>query len=162
MNRPVMPTAEQEAIAQRRLAPALPVHHMMGLGEPSPTAGEPAPPVPGLQRPTKLGAHGAHPSAGALDLALGPPVDLHHTAVAGQAAGRLCTHAGTVMQLREAGLPILTPCKCCFGSLKHADHWMAADDLLGRPEAVLTAAGDGGMSTVLIRYGKRYQKPVDR
>ena len=27
------------------------------------------------------------------------------------------------LALRE-GLPILTPCKCCFGSFKHADHWL--------------------------------------
>lgn len=30
------------------------------------------------------------------------------------------------------GLAILTPCKCCFGALKHADHWMAVDGLLRR------------------------------
>ncbi len=29
------------------------------------------------------------------------------------------------LALAEArGLTILTPCKCCFGSLKHAEHWM--------------------------------------
>lgn len=25
---------------------------------------------------------------------------------------------------RQAGLPLLTPCMCCYGNLMHADHWM--------------------------------------
>jgi heterodisulfide reductase subunit B len=28
------------------------------------------------------------------------------------------------------GLPILTPCKCCFGTLKHAGHWLRRDPVL--------------------------------
>lgn len=28
------------------------------------------------------------------------------------------------------GLPMLTPCKCCFGSFKHAQHWLGRDERL--------------------------------
>lgn len=27
----------------------------------------------------------------------------------------------------RAGLPIMTPCKCCFGSLRHAQYWLEAN-----------------------------------
>lgn len=39
-------------------------------------------------------------------------------------------------------LPLLTPCKCCYGSLKHADHWMRKDaDLRRQVSAVLADEG---------------------
>ncbi len=28
------------------------------------------------------------------------------------------------------GLPMLTPCKCCFGNFKHAQHWLSKDEAL--------------------------------
>jgi heterodisulfide reductase subunit B len=36
----------------------------------------------------------------------------------------------------RAGLPILTPCKCCYGNMRHARHW-----LLRRPELREIVAG---------------------
>ncbi len=40
------------------------------------------------------------------------------------------------------GLPLMTPCKCCYGSLKHADHWMRNDaDLREQVNTVLAAEG---------------------
>jgi len=47
------------------------------------------------------------------------------------------------------GLNILTPCKCCFGSLKHADHWLREKRTLrDRINRVLNEEGmqwDGGV-----------------
>lgn len=31
---------------------------------------------------------------------------------------------------QEAGLPLLTPCKCCFGNLRHAQYWLARNTAL--------------------------------
>ena len=37
------------------------------------------------------------------------------------------------LALAEArDLDILTPCKCCFGSLQHARHWLTQDEKLAR------------------------------
>lgn len=42
----------------------------------------------------------------------------------------------------EAGLSIMTPCKCCFGNLKYAQHRLAADpELARRVDALLAAEG---------------------
>lgn len=42
----------------------------------------------------------------------------------------------------QAGLPILTPCKCCFGNLKYAAHRLIEDDLLtGRVSELLAQDG---------------------
>lgn len=39
-------------------------------------------------------------------------------------------------------LPLMTPCKCCYGNLKHADHWMRIDvDLRTQVNAVLAEEG---------------------
>lgn len=40
-------------------------------------------------------------------------------------------------------LPLMTPCKCCFGSMKHADHWMRKDS--GLREKVNTLLADEGL-----------------
>lgn len=38
------------------------------------------------------------------------------------------------------GLPILTPCKCCYGNLKHANHWIKQDqNLRQKIDALLSA-----------------------
>jgi len=40
------------------------------------------------------------------------------------------------------GLPLMTPCKCCYGNLKHADYWMRLDSGLRRQvNATLAAEG---------------------
>lgn len=41
-------------------------------------------------------------------------------------------------------LPLMTPCKCCYGSLKHADHWMRKDS--GLREKVNTLLADEGLA----------------
>lgn len=39
-------------------------------------------------------------------------------------------------------LPLMTPCKCCYGNLKHADYWLRKDNALRRKvNAVLDAEG---------------------
>ena len=38
--------------------------------------------------------------------------------------------ARNIALARAAGLDILTPCKCCYGSLKHAEHWLKNNGLL--------------------------------
>ncbi|BBD09237.1 CoB--CoM heterodisulfide reductase iron-sulfur subunit B family protein [Desulfovibrio ferrophilus] len=41
-----------------------------------------------------------------------------------------------------AGLPIMTPCKCCFGSLKHAAYWLRENhDLRAEVNATLSNEG---------------------
>ncbi|GAB7078827.1 CoB--CoM heterodisulfide reductase iron-sulfur subunit B family protein [Megalodesulfovibrio paquesii] len=41
-----------------------------------------------------------------------------------------------------AGATILTPCKCCFGNLRHAVYWLQrVDDLRRRVQTLLTAEG---------------------
>lgn len=41
-------------------------------------------------------------------------------------------------------LPLMTPCKCCYGSMKHADHWMRKDS--GLREKVNTLLADEGLA----------------
>lgn len=39
-------------------------------------------------------------------------------------------------------LPLMTPCKCCYGSLKHAEHWMRKDSgLRGKVNTLLAEEG---------------------
>ncbi len=40
------------------------------------------------------------------------------------------------------GLPLMTPCKCCYGNLRHADYWMHRDDKLRRRVNGLLARED--------------------
>jgi heterodisulfide reductase subunit B len=55
-------------------------------------------------------------------------------------------HAGMVAGARNLaiaaakGLPLMTPCKCCYGSLKHTDFWMRRDGRLRRHVNTLLAA----------------------
>ena len=47
------------------------------------------------------------------------------------------------LALAEAlGLDILTPCKCCFGSLKHARHWLRQDPQI-KAQVNARLAGEG-------------------
>lgn len=41
-------------------------------------------------------------------------------------------------------LPLMTPCKCCYGNLKHADHWMRKD--AGLREQVNGVLADEGLA----------------
>ena len=50
----------------------------------------------------------------------------------------LLSAARNLAQAETAGRPLLTPCKCCFGSLKHAEHMLREQkDLRKRVNAVL-------------------------
>ncbi len=49
--------------------------------------------------------------------------------------------AARVMAIAKArGLPIVTPCKCCFGNLKHADYWLQKRPLIAENISTLLAA----------------------
>jgi len=51
------------------------------------------------------------------------------------------------------GLPLMTPCKCCYGNLKHADHWMRKDaDLRQQVNAVLAREGLSWREDISIRH----------
>ena len=47
------------------------------------------------------------------------------------------------------GLPLMTPCKCCYGNLKHADHWMRRDSHLRRQ-----------VNSLLAKEGLAWQKDI--
>ncbi len=51
------------------------------------------------------------------------------------------------------GLALMTPCKCCFGNLKHADHWMHQDETLRRQiNALLAKEGLAWRQGIVIRH----------
>lgn len=51
------------------------------------------------------------------------------------------------------GVPILTPCKCCYGNLKHADHWMRQNHDLNRKVNILLAPeGLAWREGVVVRH----------
>jgi len=51
------------------------------------------------------------------------------------------------------GLPLLTPCKCCFGTLKYADHWLRNHEGLRRAiNAALREEGLAWDGTVEIHH----------
>ncbi len=50
-------------------------------------------------------------------------------------------------------LPLMTPCKCCYGNLKHADYWMRRDNTLRRRvNTLLAAEGLAWREDVSIRH----------
>lgn len=54
----------------------------------------------------------------------------------------LVSAARNLAMAEQAGLDLLTPCKCCFGSFKHAIHILESDSALkARVGAVLAAEG---------------------
>jgi heterodisulfide reductase subunit B len=51
------------------------------------------------------------------------------------------------------GLPLMTPCKCCYGSLKHTDHWMRQDAGLRRHvNAILADEGLAWTEDIVIHH----------
>lgn len=51
------------------------------------------------------------------------------------------------------GLPLMTPCKCCYGNLKHADYWMRRDSHLRRQvNAILAKEGLAWQKEIHIRH----------
>jgi heterodisulfide reductase subunit B len=53
----------------------------------------------------------------------------------------------------QKGLPILTPCKCCYGNLKQADYWMRRhDELRHRVNGLLKPEGLVWSRDVVIRH----------
>jgi heterodisulfide reductase subunit B len=53
----------------------------------------------------------------------------------------------------STGLPILTPCKCCFGNLKHADHWMRNNpDLNRKVNTLLAEEGLAWREGIVVRH----------
>ena len=49
--------------------------------------------------------------------------------------------------------PILTPCKCCYGNLRHADHWLRQNrDLRQQVNTMLAEEGLAWQDGVLIRH----------
>ncbi len=53
----------------------------------------------------------------------------------------------------RAGLDILAPCKCCFGTLKHAMHFMQEDaDLRGRVDRALAAEGLSWAGKIAVEH----------
>lgn len=58
------------------------------------------------------------------------------------AVAHLVSAARNLAMAEQAGLDLLTPCKCCFGSFKHAIHALAEDQgLLAKVNAVLADEG---------------------
>jgi len=53
----------------------------------------------------------------------------------------------------DRGLPLMTPCKCCYGHLKHADHWLQTESNLRRQvNAILSREGLSWRAGVSIRH----------
>lgn len=53
----------------------------------------------------------------------------------------------------QKGLPVLTPCKCCYGNLKHADYWMRRnDELRRRVNGLLEQEGLVWSKGVVVRH----------
>jgi len=51
------------------------------------------------------------------------------------------------------GLPLMTPCKCCYGNLKHADYWLRRkSDLRRQVNAVLSREGLAWQDGIPIRH----------
>lgn len=50
----------------------------------------------------------------------------------------------------RAGLPVMTPCKCCFGNLRHAAYWLEENRALaGRVDVLLAEEGLPGVAEAL-------------
>lgn len=65
----------------------------------------------------------------------------------------MTTAARNIAIAASKGLPLMTPCKCCYGNLKHADHWMRQDeDLRQQVNAVLCEEGLTWEAGVPIRH----------
>ena len=62
--------------------------------------------------------------------------------------------AARVLARAQAGqLPLLTPCMCCFGNLKYADHWLQKDSALrNRINDLLAADGLHWTPGMVIRH----------
>ncbi len=58
--------------------------------------------------------------------------------------------ARNIAKAEKLGADILTPCKCCFGTLTHADHWLRCDDGVRR-----------AINGVLRREGLEWQGTVE-
>ncbi len=51
------------------------------------------------------------------------------------------------------GLPLMTPCKCCYGSLKHTDYWMRRDNgLRSQVNAILAEEGLAWTDDIVIHH----------
>ena len=65
---------------------------------------------------------------------------------------------------QEAGLDILTPCKCCFGQLKHGRHWyLTEEQLKEKIDLTLAEEGRAAASTGLVQdpvSGRLEKRPV--
>jgi heterodisulfide reductase subunit B len=67
-------------------------------------------------------------------------------------AAMLCGARVLAMAARE-GLPLLTPCKCCYGNLKQADYWMRQNTALRHQ--INTLLGNEGLywrEDVVVRH----------
>lgn len=75
-----------------------------------------------------------------------PARALHFDAFVLSAARNIATAA-------KYGLSLLTPCKCCFGTLKYADHWLRSQEALRRAtNAALREEGLAWDGTVEIYH----------
>ncbi len=55
----------------------------------------------------------------------------------------LLSAARNLAMAEQAGLDLLTPCKCCYGSFKHAQHWLSEQPALH--EEINQALADEGL-----------------